>query len=79
MTDEQRTITLLRLIKAGRVRYVNDACLKADASYSARAWPLFANRLHQEGLISYNWLTGTLEITQRGLDYLDQAEAAKIA
>jgi hypothetical protein len=77
MTDEQRTRKLLQLIRAGRVRYVNDACLNVDASYSARLWPLFANSLHQDGLINYHWPTGALTLTQRGIDYLDQAEAAE--
>ena len=42
-------------------------------SNSAHRVSLFADRLRREGLITHNQRTGMLEITQQGIDYLDQA------
>jgi hypothetical protein len=42
-------------------------------SRSAHRVSLFADRLRREGLITHNQRTGMLEITQQGIDYLDQA------
>jgi hypothetical protein len=47
-------------------------------SYSPRSWLLFAHQLHGSGLIYHHWPTGSLEITQAGIDYLDQVKTAKI-
>jgi hypothetical protein len=63
MTKQQAKNKTLQLLKAGKLRYPID-----QVSGPAHRVSLFANKLQQEGLIA-----GSLEITQKGIDYLDRA------
>jgi hypothetical protein len=64
MTVQESEKELLRLVSKGQVHYPNGS--------SHSAWALFANELHQRGWIKYNEITERLEITQRGIDHLEQ-------
>jgi len=72
MTYEERKKKLLQLAKKKRVLTPNESWIDPGSS-SAHRVSLFADRLRQEGLITHNQRTGMLEITQQGIDYLDQA------
>jgi hypothetical protein len=72
MTYEERKKKLLRLAKKKRVLNPNESWID-PGSRSAHRVSLFADRLRREGLITHNQRTGMLEITQQGVDYLDQA------
>jgi hypothetical protein len=72
MTYQERKKKILQLAKEKRVLNPNEACIEVSSS-SAHRVGLFAKRLQQEGLITHNQRTGMLEITQQGIDYLDQA------
>jgi hypothetical protein len=72
MTCEERKKKLLQLAKKKRVLNPNESWID-PGSRSAHRVSLFADRLRREGLITHNQRTGMLEITQQGIDYLDQA------
>jgi hypothetical protein len=72
MTYEERKNKLLQLAKKKRVLNPNESWIN-PGSRSAHRVSLFADRLRREGLITHNQRTGMLEITQQGIDYLDQA------
>lgn len=68
---------MLESLRDGRVHSLNEACIDVDPGFSPNSWLIFALGLHRDGLIYHYWPTGSLEITQRRIDYLDQVEAAK--
>jgi hypothetical protein len=72
MTYKERKKKLLQLAKKKRVLNPNESWID-PGSRSAHRVSLFADRLRREGLITHNQRTGMLEITQQGIDYLDQA------
>jgi hypothetical protein len=72
MTYEERKRKLLQLAKKKRLLNPSESRIHPGSS-SAHRMSLFADRLRREGLITHNQRTGTLEITQQGIDYLGQA------
>jgi len=61
---------LLQLAKKKWVLNPNESWIDPGSNSAHR---VFADRLRREGLITHNQRTGMLEITQQGIDYLDQA------